>query len=59
MFIDLGQQVSLSEEQFQQEMAKRRERNKSDVIIGCPLCNVAIKPAPPTSSNQNQPRHPQ
>ena len=53
MFIDLGQQVSLSEEQFQQEMAKRRKKYNTDVIIGCPLCNVPIKPA---SSPSNQPR---
>jgi mono/diheme cytochrome c family protein len=45
MFIDLGQQVSLTEEQFEGEMAKRRENNRSDVIIGCPLCNVPLKPA--------------
>jgi len=57
MFIDLGQQVSLTEEQFQAEMAKRREQMKltqSDVVIGCPLCNVAPKPAP-VNSNQQQP----
>jgi len=42
MFIDLGQQVSLTEEQFQEQMAKRREKLRStqgDVMIGCPLCN--------------------
>ncbi|HZR22743.1 MAG TPA: cytochrome c [Vicinamibacterales bacterium] len=40
MFIDLGYSVSLTEEQFQAEMAKRRERMKSrnDYDIGCPLC---------------------
>ena len=40
MFIDLGYSVSLSEEQFQAEMAKRRANMKSrnDYDIGCPLC---------------------
>jgi len=58
MFIDLGQQVSLTEEQFQAEMAKRREQMKltqSDVVIGCPLCNVAPRPAPVNSNQQQQP----
>jgi hypothetical protein len=43
MFIDLGMGLTLTEEQFQAEMAKRREKmkqNQQDVFIGCPLCNV-------------------
>ena len=47
MFIDLGMRVALSDEQFQEEMAKRREHlhvTKNDNVIGCPLCNV-IPPA--------------
>ena len=42
MFIDLGQGVALTTEQFQEEMAKRREKlhlTANDVVIGCPLCN--------------------
>jgi hypothetical protein len=42
MFIDLGQQVSLTDEQFYNEMAQRREKLKlspNSVLIGCPLCN--------------------
>jgi hypothetical protein len=42
MFIDLGQGVNLTDEQFYAEMAKRREKLKltpNDVLIGCPLCN--------------------
>jgi len=49
MFIDLGQSVPLTDEEFQQEMADRRAKlgpNRPDVIIGCPLCNVI--PPPPT-----------
>lgn len=40
MFIDLGYSVALTEEQFQAEMAKRRQKMKSrnDYDIGCPLC---------------------
>ena len=47
MFIDLGYSVSLTEEQFQAEMAKRRANMKSrnDYDIGCPLCW-----APPTAA---------
>jgi mono/diheme cytochrome c family protein len=51
MFIDLGQSVPLSDDEFQQEMAERRKRlgpNRPDVIIGCPLCNVIPPPAKPT-----------
>jgi hypothetical protein len=43
MFIDLGMRVSLTDEQFQEEMAKRREKlhiTKNDNVIGCPLCNI-------------------
>jgi len=43
MFIDLGNRVSLTDEQFQQEMAQRREKlhlTRNDVVIGCPLCMV-------------------
>jgi mono/diheme cytochrome c family protein len=40
MFLNLGYSVALTEEQFQDEMAKRRIRMKSrnDYDIGCPLC---------------------
>jgi hypothetical protein len=47
MFIDLGMRVALTEEQFQDEMARRRERlhlTKNDVVIGCPLCLVMPPP---------------
>jgi hypothetical protein len=48
MFIDLGMRVALTDEQFQEEMAKRRERlhlTKNDNVIGCPLCLVPPAPA--------------
>ena len=43
MFIDLGMRLAMTDEQFQEEMALRRERldlNKNDHVIGCPLCLV-------------------
>jgi hypothetical protein len=54
MFIDLGQGVALSDEEFNKEMAKRREaaRQKGqDVILGCPLCMIAPAPSQ-TGTNQ-------
>jgi hypothetical protein len=57
MFIDLGMRVSLTEEQFQKEMAGRREKlhlTANDAVIGCPLCNAVPKPgytpAPPRTT---------
>ncbi len=43
MFIDLGMRVALTDEQFVEEMALRRERlalGPNDHVIGCPLCMV-------------------
>lgn len=55
MFIDLGNRVSLTDEQFQAEMAARREKLKltrNSVVLGCPLCNVI----PPTPTAATAPR---
>ena len=40
MFIDLGYSVTMTEEQFQEEMAARREilGNRNNYDVGCPLC---------------------
>jgi mono/diheme cytochrome c family protein len=49
MFIDLGQRVALTDEQFQAEMQKRREQlhlTRNDIVIGCPLCSLAFAPKP-------------
>jgi hypothetical protein len=57
MFIDLGIRVALNDDQFQEEMAKRRERlhlTKNDVVIGCPLCLVTPAPAPKATGGQQQ-----
>jgi hypothetical protein len=56
MFIDLGMRVALTDEQFQAEMAQRREHlhlTKNDYVIGCPLCLV-IPPAPKATGGQQQ-----
>jgi hypothetical protein len=52
MFIDLGYSVSLTEEQFQEEMAKRRAKMKSrnEYDIGCPLCWATPPPATATGA---------
>jgi hypothetical protein len=54
MFIDLGYSVSLTEEQFQAEMAKRRKnmKNRNDYDIGCPLCWAPPLPTATTSTAQ-------
>jgi len=56
MFIDLGNRVSMTDAQFQEEMAKRRATNaRKDVILGCPLCALsAPPPVRPTQNQQNQ-----
>jgi hypothetical protein len=57
MFIDLGMRVTLTDEQFQEEMAKRREHlhvTKNDNVIGCPLCNVIPPPATKTTGAPQQ-----
>lgn len=56
MFIDLGHGVTLTDEQFQEEMNARREKlelTKNDVPIGCPLCMI-IPPAPKATGSQQQ-----
>jgi hypothetical protein len=45
MFIDLGLRVRLTDEQFINEMAKRRETlnvGPNDHVLGCPLCLAGI-----------------
>jgi mono/diheme cytochrome c family protein len=57
MFIDLGYSVTLTEAQFQEEMAARRAKMKSrnDYDIGCPLCWAPpVVAPPPTQTTQQQ-----
>jgi hypothetical protein len=54
MFIDLGNRVSLTDEQFQEEMAQRVAKRGRDVFLGCPLCGIVAKQSPKPTENQNQ-----
>ena len=52
MMFNLGQGYSLTEEEFQQELARRRENlhlTAGQTVIGCPLC-ATNRPA--TATNQ-------
>ena len=59
MFIDLGMRVALTDEQFEAEMAKRRDKlrlTQSDFTIGCPLCFSGAPARPPaTPAGAQQP----
>jgi hypothetical protein len=47
--------VSLTDDQFKEEMAKRRAENPGkDVILGCPLCAVSAPAAKTSTQNQQQ-----
>ena len=57
MFIDLGQGLALTDEEFEQAMAERRKRlnlRRNDVVIGCPLCGMP--PPQPTGSRESSAR---
>jgi len=60
MFIDLGERVTMSEEQFAKEVQERVAKfalTKNDYFIGCPLC-LAVVPTPgprPLAATQQQP----
>jgi hypothetical protein len=58
MFIDLGSRVALTDEQFQEEMAKRVASDPGrDLFLGCPLCGVVAKQGPRSTQSQNQERN--
>ena len=55
MFIDLGMRVTMSDEQFIEEMAGRIERfdlTKNDHVIGCPLCLATIPVPTPVAEKE-------
>ena len=56
MFLELGNNVSMTDAQFQEEMMKRRALHPgADHFLGCPLCAVADKePMKPTQTQQQQ-----
>ncbi len=46
MFIDLGNRVQLTDQQFQAEMRQRIAQNPDkDIIVGCPLCGIVAQQA--------------
>ena len=54
MFINIGQGIALSDEEFEREMAERRERlrlTKNDYQLGCPLCLVEFPSQQATANN--------
>ena len=54
MFIDLGKRVSLTDEQFQDEMRARVAANPGkDVFLGCPLCGVVADSAGRTTDAES------
>ena len=58
MLLNLGQSVTLTDDEFWAEMAKRRERlhlAQGQTVLGCPLCGYGKKPAgPPAVAGQQQ-----
>ncbi len=59
MFIDLGNRVALTDEQFREEMEKRVAADPGrDIYKGCPLCSVVAgemaKSAPRSTQDQGQ-----
>ena len=59
MFLELGEQITLTDEQFVEAMAERVENlnlTKADYVIGCPLCLATIPPPSPTPSTTSPPR---
>ncbi|MEX2130004.1 MAG: cytochrome c [Pseudohongiellaceae bacterium] len=57
MFIDLGMRVSLTEDQFFEEMEKRRQKlnlGPNDHVIGCPLCLAPLVAPPPQTSDADE-----
>ena len=53
MFIDLGNRVSLTDDQFREQMAARVAANPGrDIVLGCPLCGVVAKQAPRGTQGQ-------
>jgi hypothetical protein len=60
MMINLMQAINLSDEQFEAEVAKRREKlglKPGQTVIGCPTCGAPPRPAAP-ATNQARPAAP-
>jgi hypothetical protein len=55
MLINIGQSITMTDAEFQAEMAKRRERlnlKPGQKVIGCPLCGFSQAPAGTTGQQQ-------
>ena len=55
MLINIGQTMSLTDEEFQQEMAQRRQRlhlTGGQTVLGCPLCGYSKIPVATVGSRQ-------
>jgi hypothetical protein len=55
MLINIGQVISLNDEEFQQEMSQRREKlglKAGQTVLGCPLCGYASKPVATRTGQQ-------
>jgi hypothetical protein len=55
MMINIGQTLSLTDEEFQQEMVQRREKlhlSEGQSVLGCPLCGYSKMPATTTGGQQ-------
>lgn len=55
MMINIGQSITLTDEEFEQEMAMRRSRldiKEGQVVLGCPLCGQPKKTATATAQQQ-------
>ena len=55
MFLELGNKLALTDEQFEEEMLKRRAQYpEREHFLGCPLCSVVHRSASQPTQNQNQ-----
>jgi mono/diheme cytochrome c family protein len=55
MFLELGNRVAMTDEQFNEEMMKRRAAHPDqDHFIGCPLCSVVGRSTTQSSQSQQQ-----
>jgi hypothetical protein len=57
MMINLMQAINLNDEQFEAEVARRREKlglKPGQAVIGCPSCGAT--PRPPAAQATPQPR---
>ena len=55
MMINIGKGIFLSDEEFQQEIAKRREKlqlAEGQTVIGCPLCGYGKIPIAAAGNQQ-------